>query len=48
MERLRQALVETVEHTANGAIDGIMMRVRAHATEKPPGDDQTLLLCAVK
>jgi serine phosphatase RsbU (regulator of sigma subunit) len=48
MERLRQALIETVEHTANGAIDGIMMRVRAHATEKPPGDDQTLLLCAVK
>jgi serine phosphatase RsbU (regulator of sigma subunit) len=48
MERLRQALVETVEHSANGAIDGIMLRVRAHAVEKPPGDDQTLLLCVVK
>ncbi len=48
LERLRQALVETVEHTASGSIEGIMARVRAHAMEKPPGDDQTLLLCVVK
>jgi serine phosphatase RsbU (regulator of sigma subunit) len=48
VERLRQALVETVENTPQGAIEGIMSRVRLHASDRPPGDDQTLLLCVVK